>query len=455
VTHLLADGHAPLGMAVGPALRLGHDDVHTVQLDAPVDGLWRAGDAGVFVVSERRLQRFDPTGAPLGAVAVPSDVERVVGPDPGGSVWVTGADGSTWRWHDRGLEAATVPAGVWSPTGSHRWVDGQQLVGRDGSARPLGRRLGAGIAWSADGRSLIGFDGDEESWPDPLVRLDLGTGQASEAPGVPYRHGGLYAVSPDGTEVAWLSDGVVGRAGTGPEAVPRRPSQPIFQWQLESSGGASAVVTWRMEDDRPWLYRVGGEAVPLAVPAAIPPKPERMWRQSLPGVAIEPGERWVALRFGAGPLAVIDAGTGALRWEASADVASVVGPHVAFDVVYPEQSATPGWACSDGQQAPHPFASPDGTLVLAAGRVGDATSPQHVVHAWDAGTGAVRHRFVFDAPTEVLGFRHDGRVVVRSARTVFALSVATPMGEPEVVADRVEEASVHAGQVLTSGSYTW
>ena len=46
----------------------------------------------------------------------------------------------------------------------------------------------------------------------------------------------------------------------------------------------------------------------------------------------------------------------------------------------------------------------------------------------------------------------DGRLVVHAHRTVFALSVDTPMGEPEVVADGVFEASVVDGDVVTSTS---
>lgn len=450
VTHLLADGHDPLVMAVGAELRLVGEHTETVMLGAPAEGIWRAGDRGVFVLAGGLLEHIGTDGLVVGQVVVPGEVDQVVGPDASGAVWVVG-DEVSWRWELGGLRPATAPAGLWSPTGTQRLMGALVLGGpREVDVR---RPLGA-VAWSADDRWLVGRGHDnDEVGRTQLVRVDLKSGAVTQGLLRSYDFGTNLALAPDGSEVAWLLGGRVWQSKVGAEEVasrwPRALPGGVPQRLLESTGSPTARVTWRSGSDASHLYRVGHEPTVLTVPADGNLEERPYW--SYPGVAIDPAERWVAMRFASGSLGVVGA-DGALRWSAAADVDAVSGPHVAFDVRFPE-TREPSWSgCGnhDPEQAAHPHPSPDGALVVAAGRAG--AWPDSVVQVWRAETGEVVHRFVFDAPTSVLGFRGDGRLVVHAHRTVFALSVDTPMGEPEVVADGVFGASLVDGDVATSTS---
>jgi hypothetical protein len=144
-------------------------------------------------------------------------------------------------------------------------------------------------------------------------------------------------------------------------------------------------------------------------------------RWSFPGVAIGPEGNWVAMRFASGELALVDA-SGVLQWSAEVDVDRVEGTYVAFDVEYdPPSGSDIGCGTPDPVQAPHPHGSPDGSAVVASGSVGGGED--HLVQVWDADTGEVLRRFLFDAPAHVLGFRGDERLVVWAGDAVFALDL--------------------------------
>ncbi len=57
------------------------------------------------------------------------------------------------------------------------------------------------------------------------------------------------------------------------------------------------------------------------------------------------------------------------------------------------------------------------------------------MQVWDAATGTARYRYVFDGRTRILGFRNDGRVVVRAEKTWLALGVGPSYEEPVVLTE--------------------
>ena len=401
----------------------------------------RTADGGLVVRGRQTATRYDASLREVERRALDCRSHRgeviVVGDD----VWLR-CGNRALRWDADIMVPDELPQ---PPTDDAPWTleDGHRLVDRataelllevPGSLKPL--------VWT---EHWLLARAKNETQGSTLLWADLTTGAARH---LDPRGTSEAALSPDGRAVAlragwavelldftageWLTPAVVRHhdwaevlavSADGERAV--SADELGGHHILWSRDGEAVVLPDARLSDTARVARVRrrGGADNLAHPAAFSPD----------------GQALVTL-WDSGIFAVYDGVTGALRWQGGIDRDGLAGPSITIT-----SSAIPRGLLSrdtgEKRLLSPPRFTPDGSWLITAGDHGDHS----LLLVWDAAEGEVVQRFRFEHRAEMLGFRHDGRLVVQTGDGLVALPLGRRNAEPEVVASYVWQSWVDDG----------